>query len=211
MAWCRTSDKPLSELMMPYFTGAFTRHYWGRSGEISCAILSCVHDFFPSFTPLNIRNHYDKTLALFDTSWWRCYYDVYWLGGMFSLTTTANALRWRHNGHDGDSNRQPHDCLLNRLFMRRSKKTSKLRVTGLCAGNSPVTGEFPAQMASTAEIFFHLMTSSWTICLLMANQARRVPSGIVNNHRYTFCNGFINRETGQTLAHITTAVLWNTK
>ena len=31
------------------------------------------------------------------------------------------------------------------------KKTSKLRVTGLCAGNSPGTGEFPAQMASYAE------------------------------------------------------------
>ena len=25
-----------------------------------------------------------------------------------------------------------------------SKKTSKLRVTGLCEGNSPMTGEFPA-------------------------------------------------------------------
>ena len=37
------------------------------------------------------------------------------------------------------------------LFRRRSKKTSKLRVTGLCAGNSPVAGEFPAQMASNAE------------------------------------------------------------
>ena len=34
---------------------------------------------------------------------------------------------------------------------RRSKKTSKLRVNGLCAGNSPVTGEFPAQRASNAE------------------------------------------------------------
>ena len=34
-----------------------------------------------------------------------------------------------------------------------SKKTSKLRVTGLCAGNSPGTGEFPAQMASDAEMF----------------------------------------------------------
>ena len=31
------------------------------------------------------------------------------------------------------------------------KKTSKLRVTGLCTGNSPVNGEFPAQMASNAE------------------------------------------------------------
>ena len=34
---------------------------------------------------------------------------------------------------------------------RRSKKTSKLRVTGLCLGNSPVTGEFPSQMDSNAE------------------------------------------------------------
>ena len=34
---------------------------------------------------------------------------------------------------------------------RRSQKTSKLPVTGLCAGNSPVTGEFPAQRASNAE------------------------------------------------------------
>ena len=42
-------------------------------------------------------------------------------------------------------------ALLNRLFRLRSKKTSKLRVTGLCAGNSPETGEFPAQMASNAE------------------------------------------------------------
>ena len=58
---------------------------------------------------------------------------------------------WRHNGRDGVTNNQPHHCLLNRLFGRRSKKTSKLRVTGLCAGKSPVTGEFPAQMASNAE------------------------------------------------------------
>ena len=34
---------------------------------------------------------------------------------------------------------------------RRSKKTSKLRVTGLCEGNSPVTDEFPAQRASNTE------------------------------------------------------------
>ena len=61
------------------------------------------------------------------------------------------SLRWRQNGSDSVSNHQPHDCLLNRLFRRRSKKTSKLRVTGLCARNSPGTGEFPAQMASYAE------------------------------------------------------------
>ena len=52
------------------------------------------------------------------------------------------------------SNHQPDDCLLNRLFRRRSKKTSTLRVTGPCAGNSPGTGEFSAQMASNAENVF---------------------------------------------------------
>ena len=41
--------------------------------------------------------------------------------------------------------------LLNRLFWDRSKKTSKLRVTGHCEGNSPVTGKFPARKASDAE------------------------------------------------------------
>ena len=60
-------------------------------------------------------------------------------------------LRWRHNERDSVSNHQPHDYLLNRLFRRRLKKSSKLRVTGLCVGNSPGTGEFPAQMASYAE------------------------------------------------------------
>ena len=60
-------------------------------------------------------------------------------------------LQWRHHGRDSVSNHQPHDCLLDRLFRRRSKKISKLRVTGLCAGNSPATGEFPAQRASNTE------------------------------------------------------------
>ena len=61
------------------------------------------------------------------------------------------SLQWRHNRRDGVSNLRPHHCLFNRLFGRTSKRTSKLRVTGLCAGNSPVTGEFPAQMASDGE------------------------------------------------------------
>ena len=47
-------------------------------------------------------------------------------------------IQWRHNGRDGVLNHQPHHCLLKRLLRCRSKWTSKLRVTGLCAGNSPV-------------------------------------------------------------------------
>ena len=63
---------------------------------------------------------------------------------------TALSLQWRHNGRDSVSNHQSHECLL-LLFRRRSKKTTKLRVTGLCAGNSQENDEFPAQMASNAE------------------------------------------------------------
>ena len=63
----------------------------------------------------------------------------------------GTSLHWRYNGHDSLSNHQRHDCLLNRLFRCRSKKTSKLCVTGLCVGNSPRTSEFPAQIASNTK------------------------------------------------------------
>ena len=76
---------------------------------------------------------------------------AYQLLGSLIKKDRRKTLPWRHNGRDSVSNHQPHDCLLNRLFRRRPKKTSKLRFTGLCAGKSPVTGEFPAQMASNAE------------------------------------------------------------
>ena len=73
------------------------------------------------------------------------------LSNAWTQFKTGVTLFWRHNGGDDVSNHQPHDCLLDRSFRRRSKKTSKLRVTELCAGNSQVTGEFPAQKASNAE------------------------------------------------------------
>ena len=71
-------------------------------------------------------------------------------------------LHWRHNDHDGVSNHQPHGCLLSRLFRHRSKKTSKLRVAGLCVGNSPgpVNSRTKGQLRGKC---FHLMTSSWII------------------------------------------------
>ena len=77
-----------------------------------------------------------------------------WLGAVRQQAITWSSpdpdpLRWRHNGRDSVSNHQPHDCLLNRLFRRRSKKTSKLRVTGLCVWgihrspvNSPPKGQW---------------------------------------------------------------------
>ena len=65
----------------------------------------------------------------------------------------AHALHWRHNDHDDAWNHQPHGCLLNRLFRRRSKKTSKLRVTGLCVGNSPGPVNSPHKGPVTRKMF----------------------------------------------------------
>ena len=54
------------------------------------------------------------------------------LSALFMYIGANLTLQWRHNGRNSVSNHQPYDCLLNRLFRRRSKKTSKLCVTGLC-------------------------------------------------------------------------------
>ena len=62
-------------------------------------------------------------------------------------------LHWRHNDHDSVSNHQLHGWLLNRLFRRRSKKTSKLRVTGHCAGNSPGPVNSPHKGPVTRKMF----------------------------------------------------------
>ena len=101
------------------------------------------------------------------------------------------ALRWRHNGRASVSNHQPHACLLNRLFRRRSKKTSKLRVTGLCVWNSPGTGH-RAQMASNAEnvsIWWRLhgiSTNDTQLCLWSVFW-----SGLPCNNVNVFCANII--------------------
>ena len=68
-------------------------------------------------------------------------------------TNKPITFHWRHNNHDGVSNLQPHGCLLNRLFGRRSKKTSELRVTGLCAGKSPGSVNSPHKWPVTRKMF----------------------------------------------------------
>ena len=58
------------------------------------------------------------------------------MGSMaFQITSLAIVYSSVYSGADKNNN----------------KKTSKLSVTGLCVGKSPVTGEFSAQRASNAE------------------------------------------------------------
>ena len=75
---------------------------------------------------------------------------------------SRTTLHWNHNDYDRVSNHQPHGCLLNRLFRHRPKKTSKLRVTGLCAGNSPGPVNSQHKGPVTREMFpFDDVIMSW--------------------------------------------------
>ena len=94
-------------------------------------------------TFINFINYFDH----YDNSW----FSVTLIVGSFCALFLP--LQWRHNGHNSVSNHQPHDCLLNRLFRWRSKKTSKLRVTGLCAGNSPGPVNSPHKWPVTRKMF----------------------------------------------------------
>ena len=105
--------------------------------------LTTRHSSFP-FSPHDFAEWHDLPFKKVWNVFQPCWYLKHALNHLLSL-------QWGHYGHGGVLNHQTHDCLLNRLLRRRSKETSKLRVTGLCEGNSPVIGEFPAQRASNAE------------------------------------------------------------
>ena len=113
------------------------------------------------------RAHYDVTVSHNGSVRWNMFlFNNVTMGVCWGIVCKhGNILHWRHNGHDGVSNHQPHGCLLNRLFGRRSKKTSKLRVTGLCARNSPGPVNSPHKWPVTRKMF-HWMTSSCFVSLL---------------------------------------------
>ena len=63
-------------------------------------------------------------------------------------------LQWRHSERDGVSTHRRLHYFLNCSFMRRSKKTSKLHVTGLCEENPPVTGGLPSHKGPVTRKMF---------------------------------------------------------
>ena len=70
-----------------------------------------------------------------------------------TLMNMDKYFMWIHYERLRNHNKAKHNktvCIFLGIYCR-SKKTSMLRVTGPCAGNSPVTGEFPAQRASNEE------------------------------------------------------------
>ena len=72
---------------------------------------------------------------------------------MLPCEQVRTTSRWRHNDHDSVSNHQPHGGLLNRYSDADQRKTSKLRVTGLCVGNSPGPVNSPHKGPVTRKMF----------------------------------------------------------
>ena len=131
--------------------------HWGINASVYilvfyfCCVLSlagqcCLLIASATLNRIYLISHHIMTYFYQEFSWWSD-------SGNDTVYKTLfyDTLQWRHNVCDCVSNHQPRDCLLSRLFRRRSNKTSKLRITGLCGWNSPITGEFPAQRASNAE------------------------------------------------------------
>ena len=134
-----------------------------------------------SYSNISKLNFTDLNIMASSSSW--CFHEY-----------GEQPLQWRDNGCDSVSNHQLRDCLLNRLFRRRPKRTSKLRVTGLCAGNSPVTEEFLAQMANNAEnvsIWWrhHAMRSSKS-CIKKKKQSPNKNWYHNNLHHSSVCHHF---------------------
>ena len=126
---------------------------------------------------------------------------IFWENGLFN----GSALQWRHNEGDGVSTHQPHDCLLNRLFRCRSNQTSKLRVTGLCEGNSPLTDRFGYKKISS-EAWFDLQTKFPYRNHKFSNTFRE----ILSHHICHFPRSFKSMNTSLTITvHYTSESLVN--
>ena len=150
-----------------------------------CAGNSSVTGEFPAQRPVtrNFDVFFDRRLnKQLSKQWWVWWFEtpsrplwrhcnalIMWnfYGLRQIVSNIAISLWWRHNDHDNVSNHQPREGLLNRSFRRRSKKTSKVRVTGLCVWNSPGPVNSP-QKGQLRGKCFHLMTSSWltSVCVL---------------------------------------------
>ena len=115
----------------------------------------------------------------------------------------GTTLQWRHNERDGVSNHRCLDCILNRLFRRRSKKTSKLHVTVCVRGihrwpvnspQSPVNSSHKSQWRGTC--FHDLIMKTGNIdvgdewsyikCEVSSPPKKCILMNKINSHRKEF-------------------------
>ena len=116
MAWRRPGGKPLSEPMMVRSPThiCVTWLQWVKPNYLRVRRILCGKISYMNWIDLFPKTEHCKTMHILS--------------------------QWHHTARVGVSNYQCLDCLFHYLSRRRSKKASKLRITGLCEGNPPVTG-----------------------------------------------------------------------
>ena len=138
--WFETSWCPLwrHSNVQTTFSNAFSgmklykfrlRFHWTLFARVQLTIFQ--HWFRQWLGAVQATSHY---LNLWWLVYWRIYASLDELTQCWFSWPLLGTFQLLHNEYDGVSNHRRIDCLLNRLFRRRSKKTSKLRVTGLCEG-----------------------------------------------------------------------------
>ena len=132
---------------------------------------STGHRWFPSHTPVTRRFDvsFDARLSKgsisrwFEMPWlslWR--HSVWWVQVM--VRCASKSLQWRHNEHNGVSNHQRHDCLLDRFSgAGQRKQQSSASLAPRHWPLSPTKGQWRGKC-------FHLMTSSWWIIGTRTNE-----------------------------------------
>ena len=129
---------------------------WKTQSQTNMQIFSCFHllnIYDIKYTFVGVKSRSSKLNVAY--SKWYCpifecillLTNLIWVHYLQHVVS----LQWRHHVNDGVSNHRGLDGFVNCLFRRRSKRISNLCVSGLCKGNSPVTGGFPSKSASNAE------------------------------------------------------------
>ena len=149
-----TLEMTLCCLFVSFLAGpSFTLMFSSKKAPMECRL----------YQPLECLEIFWELISHFEDSIWFAVQKHFWKSLIvFKIIDVQNTLQWCHNGCDSISNHQPQDCLLNRLFRRRSKKTSKLRVTGLCGGihqwpvNSPHKWPVTRKMFPFDDVIMHV-------------------------------------------------------
>ena len=125
--WWHRSGSTLAQVMACCLTHRaipmLTNHQWGLLALILQQFYRRCSWYLSLISVWILLNQDYRHMSQGQVSWCSFHVNsvhrityVPWVSG------TSVTLQWRHTGRDSVSNHQPHDCLLNRIFRRRSKK-----------------------------------------------------------------------------------------
>ena len=140
--------------------------------QMSISNFASITKSQPKYHFINATLHIGKcSNKNLGAAWYQKYRIAYLCLKITDVSFANNMNMGHYNEGDGVSNHQPHDCFLNCLFRRRSKKT--------------VTGEFPAQRACNAKNvstwWSHHVIGWCTTFSVICHALRAAPSSALDN------------------------------